>query len=84
MTVTTKPFHDKGISMTDPNPLLATLREPAEVLSQLTPEESRLLFDRLEHVQRAQQRSLDESIDAALAVLPRLMRIPARKILFGR
>ncbi|MFI6866756.1 hypothetical protein [Nocardia sp. NPDC050406] len=70
--------------MTDSKPLLSELREPAEVLALLTPEESRQLSDLLRQARLTQQRSLDRAIDDALTVLPRLMRIPARKILFGK
>ncbi|WP_194820193.1 hypothetical protein [Nocardia sp. XZ_19_385] len=70
--------------MTTPNPLLDQLGEPAEVLTLLTPSESQRLSDLLRQAKRSEQRSLDETIDRALTVLPRLMRMPARKILFGK
>jgi hypothetical protein len=66
------------------NPLLAELEEPREVLEQLTPEESALLWGLLRTATVAEQKSLDRSLDAALNVLPRLIRPAARKILFGR
>jgi hypothetical protein len=66
------------------NPLLAELKEPREVLGQLTPEESALLLGLLRTATVAEQKSLDRSLDAALHVLPRLVRPAARKILFGK
>ncbi|MEC3915630.1 hypothetical protein [Nocardia sp. CDC160] len=70
--------------MSEQNPLLAELKEPREILERLTPEESARLLTLLRRAQRDQQRSLDAAIDGSLEVLPRLIRIPARKILFGK
>ncbi|WP_102144413.1 hypothetical protein [Mycobacterium hubeiense] len=66
------------------NPLLAELKEPRDVLAQLSPEESVLLHGLLRKAKVAQQRSLDSSLDDALKALPRLIRPAARKILFGK
>ncbi|TLF80770.1 hypothetical protein [Nocardia cyriacigeorgica] len=67
-----------------PNSLSTRLSEPAEVFEQLTDEEADLLVRLLERKLAAVHLSLDQAIDATLAVLPRLIRIPARKILFGK
>ncbi|TLG00343.1 hypothetical protein FEK35_24180 [Nocardia cyriacigeorgica] len=78
--------HDALIqeTMPVPNSLSARLAEPAEVFEQLTPEEADLLVQLLERKVAAAQLSLDQAIEATFAVLPRLIRIPARKILFGK
>ncbi|MEV0031213.1 hypothetical protein [Nocardia sp. NPDC050793] len=71
--------------MTDPkSELLAELTEPREILDQLTDEEATTLLTLLRRAEEQQRQSLDAAIDAAFDVLPRLVRIPARKILFGR
>ncbi|MGX1806061.1 hypothetical protein ACWIGI_10145 [Nocardia sp. NPDC055321] len=63
--------------------LLAELREPREVLTRLTDEQAAELL-RLLHRRTATERAaLDAAITAALGALPRLVRIPARAILFG-
>ncbi|MDO3650680.1 hypothetical protein [Nocardia mangyaensis] len=67
-----------------PNSLSARLSEPADVLDRLTDEEADLLVRLLDRKLAAAQLSLDQSIDATLAAFPRLIRIPARKILFGK
>jgi hypothetical protein len=67
-----------------PNPLLAELKEPRDVLAKLSPEESVLLLGLLRKAQARQQKSVDRSLDDALKVLPRLVRPVARKILFGK
>lgn len=66
------------------NPLLTELKEPREIVESLTPEESAQLLALMRQAMRDQQRSLDTAIDQALQVLPRLARIPARRILFGK
>lgn len=66
------------------NPLLTELKEPREILESLTPEESDQLLALMRQAMRDQQRSLDIAIDQGLQVLPRLARIPARRILFGK
>jgi hypothetical protein len=70
--------------MTTRNPLLEELKEPHEVLSQLSPEESALLLGLLRKAKAKQQSNLDRSLDDALKVLPRIIRPAARKILFGK
>ncbi|KUH82378.1 MULTISPECIES: hypothetical protein [unclassified Mycobacterium] len=66
------------------NPLLAELKEPADVLSKLSPEESVLLLGMLRSAKAKLQTSSDRSLDDVLNGLPRLIRPAARKILFGR
>jgi hypothetical protein len=66
------------------NPLLAELKEPHDVLSQLSPEESELLLGMLRKATATQLKSLDRSLDDALKVLPRIIRPAARKILVGK
>jgi len=68
----------------DVNPLLTELKEPREVLAQLSPEESSLLLGLLRTAIAKQHKRADRSLDDALKVLPRLIRPAARKILFGR
>ncbi|NNH72739.1 hypothetical protein HLB23_23225 [Nocardia uniformis] len=70
--------------MSKENPLLAELEEPREILELLTPEESAQLLMLVRQAKQNQQRNLDLAIDKSLEVLPRLLRIPARKILFGK
>ncbi|AYF76784.1 hypothetical protein D7D52_26555 [Nocardia yunnanensis] len=67
-----------------PHPLQAELAEPQDVLNLLTPAESEQLLTLLRRAKLTQQRNLDAAIDSGLEALPRLVRIPARKILFGR
>ncbi|MBJ8345218.1 hypothetical protein [Antrihabitans sp. YC2-6] len=64
--------------------LVAELGEPREVLEQLTPEEAAKLLRLFKAAKVEQKKSLDAAIDGILDALPRLIRIPARKILFGR
>ncbi|WP_157573870.1 hypothetical protein [Nocardia jejuensis] len=64
--------------------LRAALGRSGDVVQALTPEESERLLGLLRRAQAAQRRSLDASIDEALKVLPRFVRIPARSILFGK
>ncbi|WP_431949645.1 hypothetical protein [Nocardia lijiangensis] len=64
--------------------LLAELAEPREIIDQLTDEEATTLLILLRRAEQQQRGSLDAAIDDALEVLPRLVRIPARKILFGK
>ena len=70
--------------MSTRNPLLEELKEPHDVLSQLSPEESALLLGLLRKAKAKQQSNLDRSLDDALKVLPRIIRPAARKILFGK
>ncbi len=65
------------------NPLTDRLGEPREVLAQLTPAESRLLATLIDTARARQAESLDAALESTLAALPRLIRIPARKILMG-
>lgn len=66
------------------NPLLDELGQPRAVLEKLTPEESAQLLGLLKKARVAHQRSLNDSLDDGLKILPRLIRPAARKILFGR
>ncbi|MGX9675437.1 hypothetical protein [Mycobacterium sp. HM-7] len=75
---------DKAEAPGADNPLLDELGQPRAVLDKLTPEESALLLGLLRKAKVAHQRSLNESLDDGLKVLPRLIRPAARKILFGR
>ncbi|SEB26509.1 MULTISPECIES: hypothetical protein [unclassified Mycobacterium] len=75
---------DKAATRGTDNPLLDELGQPREVLEKLTPEESAQLLGLLRKAKVAHQRSLNDSLDDGLKVLPRLIRPAARKILFGR
>ena len=55
-----------------------------DIGQKLTPEESAKLLSLLKKAKVAHQRSLNDSLDDGLKVLPRLIRPAARKILFGR
>ena len=68
----------------DRNPLLTELKEPHDVLSQLSPEESVLLLGMLRKAKATHQKRLDGSVEDTLKVLPRLIRPTVRKILFGK
>ncbi|MCX8564371.1 hypothetical protein OS122_26115 [Mycolicibacterium mucogenicum] len=75
---------DKAATPGTDNPLLDEIGEPRAVLEKLTPEESAQLLSLLRKAKVAHQRSLNDSLDDGLKVLPRLIRPAARKILFGR
>ncbi len=75
---------DKAVTTGTDNPLLDELGQPRAVLEKLTPEESAQLLSLLRKAKVAHQRSLNDSLDDGLKVLPRLIRPAARKILFGR
>ncbi len=64
--------------------LLAELGEPADVLRRLDPAEAATLLELVQAARRTRQQRLEAAVDDAIGVLPRLMRIPARKILFGK
>ena len=49
----------------------------------LTEDEATQLAGLLAGVERSEREALDASIDVTLRHLPRLVRVPARKILFG-
>ncbi|BDT99293.1 hypothetical protein [Nocardia sputorum] len=71
--------------MTDPRSRLhAALREPADVIAMLTTQESAQLLMMIQRAKQQQRRSLDAAIDAGLGVLPRVVRISAKTILFGK
>ena len=54
-----------------------------EVLGQLTEPECAELLTMIEDVRSAQRQALDASLGDVLGKLPRLVRAPARKIIFG-
>lgn len=64
--------------------LLAELGEPADVLRRLDPDEAATLLALVRAARRIRQQRLETAVDDAIGVLPRLVRIPARKILFGK
>ncbi|WP_227980384.1 hypothetical protein [Nocardia spumae] len=64
--------------------LLAEIGGPPEVIAQLDQHEAATILALFACARQNQRRSLDRAIDDALGVLPRLIRIPARKILFGK
>lgn len=53
------------------------------VLDLLSERESADLLELLHEARRGQKRSLEAALDEALGHLPRLIRGPARKMLFG-
>ncbi|MFD4433805.1 hypothetical protein [Nocardia sp. NPDC058497] len=64
--------------------LLAELGEPADVISQLTPDEAVTVLTLYRKARQTRRAELDTAIDDTLGFLPRLVRIPARKIMFGK
>ncbi|MFF2083972.1 hypothetical protein ACFVVM_09350 [Nocardia sp. NPDC058176] len=58
--------------------------EPADVIRRLTPEEAVTVLTLYLSTKQKRRRDLDTAIDDILGVLPRLVRIPARKIMFGK
>ncbi|GAB2550787.1 hypothetical protein [Nocardia heshunensis] len=64
--------------------LRAVIGGPDEVLAALTQQESELLLTLLQRARIAQRRSLDRAIDDAMKLAPRLLRVAARSILFGK
>lgn len=65
--------------------LLAELGgEPADVLSRLTQDEAVTVLTLYLTTRQRRRTDLDRAIDDILGFLPRLVRIPARKIMFGK
>ena len=56
---------------------------PPDGLATLTDEERSDLAERLHDAKRRQSQALERGIDEALEIVPRLVRGPVRKILFG-
>jgi hypothetical protein len=54
-----------------------------DVLDQLTEPESTELLGLIDDVRAAQKVALDAALGEVLGKLPRLVRLPARKIMFG-
>lgn len=54
-----------------------------DAVERLTEEEATQLAGLLATAERTEREALDASIDVTLRHLPRLVRMPARKILFG-
>jgi len=70
--------------MTNPsNELQTELGAHVDALALLTTEESAALLVMFQRARTSQRDALDASMAELLAHLPRLMRVPARKILFG-
>jgi hypothetical protein len=72
--------------MRTPEPVVGLRRElggDLEVLAQLAPEECAELLDMVRTAKAAQRQALDDALGQVLGHLPRLVRVPARKILFG-
>ncbi|HEY2204371.1 MAG TPA: hypothetical protein VGH99_07840 [Pseudonocardia sp.] len=63
--------------------LRAELGDDLDVLDQLSPAESSALLDMIQQAREDQRRALDAALSDVLRYLPRLVRGPARKILFG-
>lgn len=59
------------------------LAVPDDVVHELTDPEAADLLERYRSTRSAQKKALEESIEVTLRHLPRLVRLPARKILFG-
>jgi len=59
------------------------LREPRDVLAKLTAEESELLHRLIAERRIANRRSLDKALNEAMAMLPRMVRPMAKKVMFG-
>lgn len=51
--------------------------------AQLSAEQLRSLAELLREAKQRQSHELDEGVDGSLDIIPRLMRGPVRKILFG-
>ncbi|GEM30297.1 hypothetical protein NN3_13040 [Nocardia neocaledoniensis NBRC 108232] len=58
--------------------------EPADVIAALTPEEAVTVLTLYLKVRQSRRAELETAIDDTLGFLPRLVRIPARKIMFGK
>jgi hypothetical protein len=54
-----------------------------DVLDQLTEPESTELLGLIDDARAAQKAALDAALGEVLGKLPRLVRVPARKIMFG-
>lgn len=63
--------------------LRSELGDDLVVLDTLTSAESAELLDMIHQAAAGQRRALDVALDDVLKHLPRLVRVPARKILFG-
>ncbi|MFB8274531.1 hypothetical protein [Nocardia colli] len=79
-----RPQADSASAHDHRSALRAELGGLDDVLELLTQEEAEQLLTLLRQARIAQRRSLDRAIDDALQILPRLIRIPARSILFGK
>ncbi|MGW5575187.1 hypothetical protein ACWEVD_28635 [Nocardia thailandica] len=64
--------------------LRAELGVPAGILDSLTPAEAETVLSLFVRARQVRAERLEAAIDDGLQVLPRLVRIPARKILFGK
>jgi len=65
------------------SPLHELLGADLTVLDELSADEAADLFAMVQSARTAQQAALDDAIEAALGHLPRLVRVPARRVLFG-
>jgi hypothetical protein len=63
--------------------LRTELGDDLEVIDQLTDDECAELMAMIDAARRTQRAALDTSITEVLGHLPRLARLPARKIMFG-
>ncbi|MFF2555025.1 hypothetical protein ACFVUS_28755 [Nocardia sp. NPDC058058] len=63
--------------------LTRLLADDTGVVTGLTPEQAEMLLTSLRRQRDSQHRETMAAIDQALGILPRLIRIPAKKILFG-
>ncbi|MEV0686719.1 hypothetical protein AB0I35_22895 [Nocardia sp. NPDC050378] len=65
--------------------LLAELGgRPSDIVEQLTADEAATVLNLYLTARRQRRVELDRAIDDTLGFLPRLVRIPARKIMFGK
>ncbi|MCU1642855.1 MAG: hypothetical protein JWN03_3130 [Nocardia sp.] len=63
--------------------LTRLLADDTGVVAELTAEQAELMLTFLQRQRDSQHRETMAAIDEAMGILPRLIRIPAKKILFG-
>ncbi|WP_405136305.1 hypothetical protein [Nocardia sp. NBC_01388] len=63
--------------------LTRLLADDTGVVAELTAEQAELMLTLLRRQRDSQHRETMAAIDEAMGILPRLIRIPAKKILFG-
>lgn len=70
--------------MSEAHATLSTQVGSTPVIALLTDEEAAMVLTMYSRAKERHSDRLDTAIDDAMQVLPRLIRIPARKIVFGK